>query len=140
MGKKHPDKGSSFPNSWHIPGGGVDKEDNVEGDEERTLKNTAIRETAEEVGLVLGEDQLGVIGDVGHGESERTLPNGEIVVAEMDFHRHQVRLDQNASDIRLPESTEEFAELRWFTGEELSAIEQIPGGREFFISQGYQPE
>jgi 8-oxo-dGTP pyrophosphatase MutT (NUDIX family) len=135
LGKKHLDMGSSYEDFWHLIGGGVDESNGVR----ETLLQTAIREAREEAGLILKENQLKPINNIGYGESEKTLQSGERVIAKMTFNRFEVRLPQNASDVELPSQTEEFAQLRWFTPAKLSEIEQIPGGKDFFVRQGYIP-
>ena len=77
------------------------------------------------------------INEKGGGESEKTLPDGERVICEMTFNRFEVRLGLNAEKVVIPDHTNEFEQMRWFAPDELESIEQIPGGREFFISQGY---
>jgi 8-oxo-dGTP pyrophosphatase MutT (NUDIX family) len=129
FGKKYAEKGGSFIDFWHIPGGGVEPGE--------SLAEAAIREAKEEVGLELDKSQLQLIDEVGTGESFKVLPSGERVISEMNFNRFEVRLNQNADDIVISPQTEEFEQICWFTPEELSSIQQIPGGREFFINQGY---
>lgn len=129
LGKKHPGKQGSYVGYWHIMGGGVEPEE--------TLEETAIREVLEECGLVLDINKLVKIDGQGRGESEKALPDGERIIADMIFNRFEARLDDIAENIQIPAETDEFAELRWFSPEELGGINQIPGGREFFVEQGY---
>jgi 8-oxo-dGTP pyrophosphatase MutT (NUDIX family) len=129
LGKKYADKGGSYVDFWHIPGGGVESGE--------TLEEAAIREAREETGLELSPSQLIPIDNIGSGESMKTLAGGEKVIYDMTFNRFEVRLTQNADDVAIPLQTEEFEQIRWFAPEELSTIQQIPGGREFFLNQGY---
>ena len=132
LGKKYPEKEGSYVGYWHIMGGGVETGD--------ALEDAALREVLEERGLVLSAEDLVKIEGVGNGESEKRLPNGERIISVMTFNRFEAKLGQDAKDIQLPPQTDEFEELRWFTPEELGGINQIPGGREFFVQQGYISE
>ncbi|MDO8266046.1 MAG: NUDIX hydrolase [Candidatus Saccharibacteria bacterium] len=132
LGKKYPEKEGSYVGYWHIMGGGVDPGE--------TLEDAALREVLEESGLVLSAEDLVKIEGVGKGESEKKLPSNERIISVMTFNRFEARLGQNAEDIQIPSQTDEFEELRWFTPEELGGINQIPGGREFFVQQGYISE
>ncbi len=63
MGKKDPNKGGVYIDCWHIPGGGLDEnEDMVEA-----LK----REIFEETGIIIKDAKL--IDDIGKGVSEKIL-------------------------------------------------------------------
>ncbi|MFA4841519.1 MAG: NUDIX hydrolase [Agrococcus sp.] len=53
---QRPERGS-FPGGWVFPGGRVDPVDRVD-DEEATARNAAVRETAEECGLIVSPDAL----------------------------------------------------------------------------------
>lgn len=128
MGRKDPSKGGVYPDAWHIPGGGI---------EEGETKESALgRELQEEVGISLEGARIVPIPTVGNGTAEKTLADGERVLCHMEFHRFEVHLDAPASDITI-KSDGEFRETRWFGREELAEIEQIPGGREFFMDRGY---
>lgn len=128
MGKKDPAKGGVYPNAWHIPGGGTE--------EGETLEGAARREGLEEVGIDLSKYDIVPSPFIGHGESAKTLSSGERVWVNMTFNRFKVRLDQPADEVELSPN-DDLVELRWFTPEELEGVEQIPGGREFFILEGY---
>jgi 8-oxo-dGTP pyrophosphatase MutT (NUDIX family) len=128
MGLKDPAKGGVYPNAWHIPGGGVD--------EGESLEEAARREGREEAGLDLTDVDLTPIPFVGHGETVKTLADGERVWCRMTFNRFEAQLDRRADEIEL-NPTDDLVELRWFDPDELADVEQIPGGREFFIQAGY---
>lgn len=54
---QRPDRGS-FAGGWVFPGGRVEPVDLVDDDDERTARNAAVRETAEESGLIVAPDDL----------------------------------------------------------------------------------
>ena len=59
MGRKDPTKGGVYPDTWHIPGGGID--------DGESLENAAKREALEEVGLDLSSEKITLLPFVGHG-------------------------------------------------------------------------
>lgn len=128
MGRKDPAKGGVYPNAWHIPGGGIDKDESQE--------DAARREGFEEVGIDLTNVELTPLLFVGRGETVKTLADGERVWCSMTFNRFEARLDRTAAEIEL-HPTDDLVELRWFEPDELAEAEQIPGGKEFFIQAGY---
>lgn len=129
MGKKDPQKGGVYSNSWHIPGGGV-----AEGE---SLSETAIRETKEETGIVITEKELLKIHEIGEGISEKVLKEtGERVLCRMSFNRFEVRLDENSQDVFL-HNGDDLIDLQWFDQIQLGEIDHISGGKEFFMRMGY---
>lgn len=130
MGRKDPSKGGVYPDAWHIPGGGAD--------EGETPLDAAVREVKEEVGLDIEADTFKEVPIKGGGEHEKTLKTGERVWVIMEFNRFEVRLPYPASEIQDKVApSDDLVELHWFSPEELPEVEQIPGGKEFFIEAGY---
>jgi nucleoside triphosphatase len=127
MGRKDPSRGGVYPNAWHIPGGGVEPGESVQ--------EAAIREVEQEVGLKLSTKQLQPVR-TGAVETVKTLSDGERVWCKMKFNRFEVRLDQPKDKVHAVPG-DDLVELRWFNAEELAGVQQIPGGREFFIEMGY---
>jgi 8-oxo-dGTP pyrophosphatase MutT (NUDIX family) len=128
MGRKDPKKGGVYPNVWHIPGGGIN--------EGESPVDAARREGLEEVGIDFTDVELVPIPYVGHDETVKSLPSGEKVWVKMTFHRFGAQLDKPAAEIALRPNSD-LVELRWFGPGELAEVEQIPGGKEFFIQAGY---
>ena len=128
MGLKDPTKGGVYSDAWHIPGGGIDNGE--------SLEDAARREGFEEVGLDFTGLELTPLPFVGRGETVKTLSSGERVWCNMMFNRFEVRLAQPAAKIDL-HPTDDLVELHWFDESELADVNQIPGGREFFIEAGY---
>ncbi len=56
----------------------------------------------------------------------------------MEFNHFELHLDKPAAQLAEElKSGDDLVELRWFSREEISGIQQIPGGKEFFIEAGY---
>lgn len=129
MGQKDPAKGGVYSEFWHIPGGGID--------EGESLEDAVIREVREEVGLTVMPEQLKQVPIVGEGQTTKVI-DGERVWCKMKFNRFEVRLDQPAAELSSQvQPGDDLVELTWFSPEELADVEQIPGGKEFFIEAGY---
>ena len=130
MGRKDPEGGGVYPDSWHIPGGGVENGE--------TLEQALAREVKEEVGIDIFQCRIFHIPGVGHGDAEKTIKEtGKKVLCHMEFNRFEVYVDdKNADEINVKLS-DDLVEVRWFSKEELPTVKQIPGGKEFFQEMGY---
>jgi 8-oxo-dGTP pyrophosphatase MutT (NUDIX family) len=130
MGHKDLSKGGVYTQTedgqpiWHIPGGGVDEgEDNIS-----TLK----REVEEETHINIEDSKIELIDNKGKGATQKTLKEtGEKVWCNMNFNVYSVKLNQNASDVKL-EPTDDLVELRWFDLSELKSIPITPPSVELF--------
>ena len=132
MGKKDPSKGGVYSDCWHIPGGGIEKNE--------TLEQALKREVREEVGIDISPYKISPIPLAGSGTTEKVLETGEKVLCKMEFNRFEVKIgDRDAKDIEL-HPTDDLVEMRWFGVEELPNVKQIPGGKEFFQQAGYIPK
>lgn len=132
MGLKDPEAGGVYSDAWHIPGGGIE--------EGESFGKALSREVFDETGIDISEaTEIKKLTEVRQGVSEKILKDtGEKVLAKMEFNVYEVHLDKNSDDVVL-NPQEDLVELRWFTSEELSGVQQIPGGKEFFIEKGYIP-
>jgi 8-oxo-dGTP pyrophosphatase MutT (NUDIX family) len=122
MGRKDLKKGGVYSDCWHIPGGGIDKGENM---------NTAIiREIKEETGLDI--DSVELVDDIGRGSSEKTLEDTqEKVLCHMKFYVFKTKLDGTADKVILTPS-DDLVELRWFDSEELKSVKLTPPSKELF--------
>lgn len=130
MGRKDPSKGGVYANVWHIPGGGVEKGE--------SLKKALQREIKEEVGIDIDPEEATLISNGDTGTAEKTLDTGEKVLVKMHFNRFKLIINKTTSEIQLC-LNDDLIETRWFTPDELSEVEQIPGGKEFFKKIGIIP-
>ena len=85
FGKKDPKGGGVYADCWHIPGGGVNKDE----DRLQALR----REISEEVGLDISKSATRLIDDQGQGESEKRLDSGKTVLCKMKFFVYEIRLN-----------------------------------------------
>ena len=132
MGRKDPKAGGVYPDSWHIPGGGIEEGENME----ETLRREILQETE----LDISSAHIVKVPEVEDGISEKTLKEtGEKVLVHMQFNRFEVYLDKSADEVELNPG-DDLVELRWFSPEDLANIQQIPGGKEFFEKKGYIPK
>ncbi len=128
LGKKDPQSGGVYLDCRHLPWGGVDAGE--------SLHDAVIREVAEEVGIDIHDITIVHLPYVDMGVSEKTLKDtGEKVLCHMEFNRFQITIDKPAHEIETVLS-DDLVEVRWFTQEELTTIQLVPGGREFFEKIG----
>lgn len=142
MGKKDPKLGGVYNDCWHIPGGGVNKQE--------TKIDALIREIKEEVGIDLLAYKVKLVDDKDSGVSEKlvdkngdgirigeSIVGAEKVVVEMHFNVYKVVIsDKNSSDIEVNLSWD-LAESKWFTIPELESIKLTPPSIKLFKKFGY---
>lgn len=128
MGRRDSNSGGVYPDAWHIPGGGVE--------EGETLKQAAVREVEQEVGMVLPETMLSLVGKPRYGATEKRLKDGSEVFCRMTFNMFEARLLSVAA--RTPTKPgDDLVTLDWFDRDVLSGLQLIPGGEDFFREHGY---
>lgn len=134
MGRKDPSKGGVYPDAWHIPGGGVEKDE--------TQDEAFAREMSQEVvGLDLETADIAKLPFTDYGSSPKTKKDGTRVWVVMEFNRYEVRLPDTAEQLAdTLRPGDDLVELQFFTPEELVGVEQIPGGLDAFRRAGYIPQ
>lgn len=120
LGRKRPGAGGVYPDDWHTPGGGVDAH---ESDEQALA-----REVEEETGISLEGARIKLIDDKGTGEHTKTLPDGESVLARMQFIIYRVNLPFTSDEVALQES-DDLEQLTWFDVDSLDMAQQTPPTR-----------
>ena len=130
FGMKHPDKGGVYIDFWHLPGGGVEKNE--------SKKQALVREVMEETGIDILPYEAVLIDDTGEGESEKTLEeNGERVLCKMKFYVYKIEInDKEASEVRIVLS-DELEKYAWFNISEARSKKLTPPSVELFERLGY---
>jgi 8-oxo-dGTP pyrophosphatase MutT (NUDIX family) len=128
MGKKDPTKGGVYSDCWHIPGGGIEEsEDKIQA---------LVREIQEETGIDITSEKIELADDRGEGDSEKTLPTGEKVIAHMHFNVYKVQLNKNAEDITVT-LKDDLVEYKWVALEEILVLKLTPPSRALFQRLSY---
>lgn len=123
MGMKDPSKGGVYSDCWHIPGGGVDNnEEDIE-----TLK----REVLEETGINIEDSIIELADNQGNGHAQKTLPDGEVVLSNMKFIVYKVLLNKNSTDIKYTPA-DDLVKLEWFDLDKLDQVKLTPPSIELF--------
>jgi 8-oxo-dGTP pyrophosphatase MutT (NUDIX family) len=124
MGMKDPAKGGVYSDCWHIPGGGIDDNEN---------QTTAlIREIKEETGLDVSNAEIELIDDQGRGATEKILKDtGEKVWCEMVFNIYKVKLELASTELKLT-PTDDLVTLQWFKLADLENVKLTPPSLELF--------
>jgi len=116
--KEDPTRGGIYSDAWHIPGGGMEKGE--------TVLETLKRVVMEEVGINISSYKPILLDNTQYRTAEKTLKNGERVLAHMHFNDHKVVLnDKNADEIKVKVS-DEVIEFRWVPFNMLSEYKLTP--------------
>lgn len=124
MGQKNPKKGGVYSDCWHIPGGGVEENENK--------IQALIREIKEEIGLDISNEKIELISDKNTATTEKTLQDtGEKVLAEMHFFTYKINLGKNSEDIKIKPG-DDLIILKWFNKNSLSSVKLTPPSIQLF--------
>lgn len=128
QGRKDPAKGGVYPDAWHLPGGGIE-----EGEDKIAALT---REIMEETGIDISLYPTELIDDVGSGESEKTLDDGERVMCEMEFTVYRIIIDKDADHIAIS-LNDDLVEYAWRDIVDLKNVVLTPPAQELFLRLGY---
>jgi 8-oxo-dGTP pyrophosphatase MutT (NUDIX family) len=129
MGQKDPKKGGVFSDCWHIPGGGIEEnEDKID---------TLIREINEEVGIDLSNKKIQLISDNNTATAEKTLRDtNEKILAEMHFFVYKININLNSESIKI-QPGDDLVILKWFEISSLSSVKLTPPSIVLFKQIGW---
>lgn len=130
MGWIEPSRGAVYPDCWHIPGGGVQKNEDLIA----ALK----REIIEEVGIDISKYPIKLIDNTLFGVSEKTLrQTGEKVLCHMHYNDYKIVIDdKNADEIELKMEDDEFDKVKWFDILEIPKVKLTPPSIDLFKKMG----
>jgi len=130
QGMKAPEKRDVYYNCWHLPGGGI------ENNEEK--KTALIREIKEETGIDISNYPIELIDDVGEGRSEKILENTkEKVLCEMKFNIYKIIINDRAADEIKVKLGGDLVKYCWVNPSKLKEIKLTPLSVELFKKLGY---
>lgn len=129
MGKKDPKSGGVYLDCWHIPGGGIDENENQ--------IQALTREIQEEVGIDISIAKIELVDSQGKGESEKTLKETkELVTVKMNFYIYKVSLPVESNIVKVS-LNDDLKEYKWFKLSEIESVKLTPPSISLFKRLGY---
>ncbi len=120
---KDPKKGGVYSDYWHIPGGGVEEDEN----KIEALK----REVSEEVGIDISKAKTMLIDDKGKGISIKKLKSGEEVECYMQFNVYEVSVPEIADKVSVT-LNDDLVKYVWADIQSLGKYNLTPPSIELF--------
>lgn len=129
IGKKDPKSGGVYLDCWHIPGGGIDENENQ--------IQALTREIQEEVGIDISIAKIELVDSQGKGESEKTLKETrELVTVKMNFYVYKVSLPVESNIVKVS-LNDDLKEYKWFKLSEIESVKLTPPSISLFKRLGY---
>ncbi len=128
FGKKDPKRGGVYMDKWHIPGGGIEKDE--------TQLDALKREIREETNIDITNARIEPFDSIGKMITPKKLPDGEIVPCEMEFYVYKVVLDQKADEV-VATPGDDFAQLKWIPIPDIKQYPQTPPSLSLFLRMGW---
>jgi 8-oxo-dGTP pyrophosphatase MutT (NUDIX family) len=108
-------KGGVWDDCWHIPGGGVEKDE--------SLKDALIREVKEETLLDVTDWEIDLVNDTNSATAEKNIRGTEErVIVHMAFYDYLISTNKNSSEIDLVGNGDGFSDLKWVDIKDLRNI------------------
>jgi 8-oxo-dGTP pyrophosphatase MutT (NUDIX family) len=128
MGMKDRTKGGVYSDCWHIPGGGIEiNEDKIDA-----LK----REIKEETGIDISALKIDLIDDKGKGISIKRLKDGEAVECHMQFNVYKITVPKLSNDIDV-KLNDDLVKYAWVDFNKLHDYKLTPPSIKLFKRIGW---
>jgi len=129
LGRKDPNQGGVYSDSWHMPGGGVD--------DDESLRNALVREIQEEIGIDIKKAKINLIDNTYTGKSEKVLEDtDEKVICEMKFNDYLIELDEVSDNLKI-NLGDDLVVFKWFNKEDLKGLKLTPPAQNVFKKLNY---
>jgi 8-oxo-dGTP pyrophosphatase MutT (NUDIX family) len=129
LGKKDPNGGGVYPDSWHLPGGGIEPDE--------SHHDALRREIKEEIGIDILPFQVGFVDASGTGQAEKTdKETGETVLCQMHFYVYSVQIPYPATSIPV-RPLSDLKELVWVSKSDFTNYWLNPPSMALFTRLGY---